>query len=77
MHSIADSPTIPRNELRCPISGATEKLWGCPLIPYEAVNDEEEVRACKQATRRMLSLILRLSVWNGFLDYHAEVCGTI
>ncbi|KAL1726328.1 hypothetical protein EV714DRAFT_219514 [Schizophyllum commune] len=42
MHPIADIPTIPGNELRCPISGATEKLWGCPLIPYEAVNDEEE-----------------------------------
>ncbi|KAI4524758.1 hypothetical protein K525DRAFT_193234 [Schizophyllum commune Loenen D] len=43
MHPVAALFTSVRNEFVCPITGSTENLWACPLIPYEAGDDEEEV----------------------------------
>ncbi|KAI5888192.1 uncharacterized protein SCHCODRAFT_02670856 [Schizophyllum commune H4-8] len=42
MHPTAALFTSVRNEMRCPISGSTENLWACPLIPYEIADDEDE-----------------------------------
>ena len=65
-----------RNEARCPISGATENLWACPLIPYAVVDDEQQVFTCDLAEKGILSQISRLSVWSGCLVFHGVAFGT-
>ena len=65
-----------RNEARCPLSGATENLWACPLIPYAVADDEQQVSTCERAEKGILSQTLRLSVWSGCLVSHGVAFGT-